>query len=42
MTIPLAPRGMGSLATPATDQDVDDLASAVVARLGSMQAVAAG
>jgi glutamate-1-semialdehyde 2,1-aminomutase len=38
----LAPRGMGALATPTTDADVDDLASAVLARLSAMQAVAAG
>ncbi|MEO5705191.1 MAG: aspartate aminotransferase family protein [Candidatus Limnocylindrales bacterium] len=38
----LAPRGMGALATPTKDRDVDDLAAAVLARLGSMQAVAAG
>ena len=34
----LAPRGMGALATPTTDADVDDLATAVLARIGSMQA----
>jgi glutamate-1-semialdehyde 2,1-aminomutase len=38
----LAPRGMGALATPATDADVDKLAGAVLARLSAMQAVAAG
>ncbi len=38
----LAPRGMGAISTPTTDADVDDLAYAVLARLGSMQAVAAG
>ena len=40
----LAPRGMGAIATPATEQDVDDLADAVVRRLGAMQreAVSAG
>ena len=37
----LAPRGMGAIATPATEQDVDDLASAVAARLGSMTRAAA-
>ena len=37
----LAPRGMGSIATPTTDADVDDLAAAVLARLSSMRAVAA-
>ena len=36
----LAPRGMGALSTPTTDSDVDDLAGAVLARLGSMQAFA--
>jgi glutamate-1-semialdehyde 2,1-aminomutase len=36
----LAPRGMGALATPTTDADVDALVEAVVARIGSMQAVA--
>jgi glutamate-1-semialdehyde 2,1-aminomutase len=36
----LAPRGMGALATPATEGDVDDLAAAVLRRLGAMQAVA--
>jgi glutamate-1-semialdehyde 2,1-aminomutase len=38
----LAPRGMGSIATPTTDADVDDLVAAVLGRLGAMQAVAAG
>jgi glutamate-1-semialdehyde 2,1-aminomutase len=38
----LAPRGMGALATPATDADIDDLTQAVVARIASMQAVPAG
>lgn len=38
----LAPRGMGALATPTTDRDVDDLASAVLGRLGAMQAVSVG
>jgi glutamate-1-semialdehyde 2,1-aminomutase len=37
----LAPRGMGALATPMTDADVDDLVAAVVARIGAMQAVVA-
>jgi hypothetical protein len=32
------PRGMGALATPATDADLDDLAVAVVGRLAAMQA----
>ena len=36
----LAPRGMGALATPTTEADMDDLVDAVVARIGSMQAVA--
>ena len=27
----LAPRGIGAIATPATDADVDDLAAAIVA-----------
>jgi len=36
----LAPRGMGALATPTTERDVDDLATAVLGRLGAMQAVA--
>ena len=38
----LAPRGMGALATPTTDADIDELAAAVVRRLGAMQAVPAG
>jgi glutamate-1-semialdehyde 2,1-aminomutase len=38
----LAPRGMGALATPTTDADVDDLVSAGLARLGAMRMVAAG
>ncbi len=38
----LAPRGMGSIATPTTEADVDDLVRAVLTRLGAMQAVAAG
>jgi glutamate-1-semialdehyde 2,1-aminomutase len=37
----LAPRGMGALATPTTEADVDELAAAVLSRLGAMQAVAA-
>ena len=37
----LAPRGMGALATPTTDEDVDGLAAAVLGRLGAMQAVPA-
>lgn len=37
----LAPRGMGALATPTTERDVDDLAEAVTRRIGAMQAVAA-
>lgn len=36
----LAPRGMGALSTPMTDADIDDLAGAVLTRLGAMQAVA--
>jgi glutamate-1-semialdehyde 2,1-aminomutase len=36
----LAPRGMGAIATPTTDADIDDLARAVLGRLASMQAVA--
>jgi glutamate-1-semialdehyde 2,1-aminomutase len=32
----LAPRGMGAIATPATERDVDDLAEAVVGRLAAM------
>ncbi|HUQ43961.1 MAG TPA: aminotransferase class III-fold pyridoxal phosphate-dependent enzyme [Candidatus Limnocylindria bacterium] len=38
----LAPRGMGALSTVAMDADIDDLAAAILARLGSMQAVTAG
>ncbi len=38
----LAPRGMGAIATPTTEADVDDLARAVLTRLGAMQAIAAG
>ena len=37
----VASRGMGALATPTTDADVDDLAAAVLGRLGAMQAVPA-
>jgi glutamate-1-semialdehyde 2,1-aminomutase len=37
----LAPRGMGALATPTTDGDLDDLTAAVVRRIGAMQAVPA-
>jgi len=37
----LAPRGMGSISTPVTDADLDDLTASVVRRLGAMQAVAA-
>jgi hypothetical protein len=33
---------MGALSTPATERDVDDLVDSVLARLGSMQPVAAG
>jgi glutamate-1-semialdehyde aminotransferase len=36
----LAPRGMGALATPATEADLDDLVAATVNRLAAMQAVA--
>jgi glutamate-1-semialdehyde 2,1-aminomutase len=35
----LAPRGMGALATPTTDADVDDLSAAVLRRVRAMQAV---
>ena len=38
----LAPRGMGSIPTPATDADIDDLVLSVAGRLGAMQAVPAG
>ena len=38
----LAPRGMGSISTPATDLDLDDLAASIVRRLSAMQRVAAG
>ena len=31
---------MGAIATPATDADVDDLAAAILSRLGAMQAMA--
>ena len=37
----LAPRGMGALATPTTIKDVDELAQAVISRLGAMHAVPA-
>ena len=33
----LAPRGMGAISTPATEEDVDALADAVVGRLAAMQ-----
>jgi glutamate-1-semialdehyde 2,1-aminomutase len=36
----LAPRGMGALSTPATDADVDELAAAILSRLGAMAVVA--
>jgi hypothetical protein len=36
----LAPRGMGAIATPATEADLDDLATSILSRLGAMQAVA--
>jgi len=36
----LAPRGMGALATPTTETDLDDLVAATVTRIGAMQAVA--
>jgi glutamate-1-semialdehyde 2,1-aminomutase len=32
----LAPRGMGAISTPVTEQDVDELADAIVGRLGVM------
>jgi glutamate-1-semialdehyde 2,1-aminomutase len=38
----LAPRGMGAIPTPATEADVDDLAEAVVRRLGAMAPAARG
>jgi glutamate-1-semialdehyde 2,1-aminomutase len=37
----LAPRGMGAIATPATEADVDDLADAVIGRLAPMGAAIA-
>ena len=37
----LAPRGMGALATPTTDADVDELAASVLRRLVALQAVPA-
>jgi glutamate-1-semialdehyde 2,1-aminomutase len=37
----VAPRGMGAIATPTTDGDVDDLSGAVVGRLRSMAAAGA-
>ena len=36
----LAPRGMGAIATPTTDADVDAFADAILARLEAMQPVA--
>jgi glutamate-1-semialdehyde 2,1-aminomutase len=36
----LAPRGMGAIATPTTESDVDALADAILARLAAMQPVA--
>ena len=33
----LAPRGMGAIATPATEQDVDELADAITGRVASLQ-----
>ncbi len=33
----LAPRGMGAISTPATEEDIDALADAMVGRLGAMQ-----
>ncbi len=38
----VASRGMGALATPATEVDVDDFTDAVLGRIRSMQPVAAG
>jgi glutamate-1-semialdehyde 2,1-aminomutase len=38
----LAPRGMGALSTPVTDADVDELAAAILARLGALAGVASG
>ncbi len=35
----LAPRGMGALATPTTDADIDDMVEATVGRLRAMQPV---
>jgi glutamate-1-semialdehyde 2,1-aminomutase len=37
----LAPRGMGAISTPATEEDIDALADVVVGRLGAMQPAAA-
>jgi glutamate-1-semialdehyde 2,1-aminomutase len=37
----LAPRGMGAIATPATDEDVDELADAIVAAAAAGSATAA-
>jgi hypothetical protein len=37
----LAPRGMGALATPTTESDVDELADAILVRIGAMQVVPA-
>jgi glutamate-1-semialdehyde 2,1-aminomutase len=37
----LAPRGMGALATPTTESDVDELADAILGRIGAMQVVPA-
>ena len=37
----LAPRGMGAIATPATEGDIDDLIGSIVGRLAAMQAVPA-
>jgi glutamate-1-semialdehyde 2,1-aminomutase len=36
----LAPRGMGAISTPVTEEDIDALADAVVGRLGAMQPAA--
>ena len=36
----MAPRGMGAISTPATEQDVDELADAVVGRLEAMRPAA--
>ncbi len=38
----IAPRGMGAIATPAGEADVDALADAIAGRLAAMQAVTAG